>query len=485
MKEIFIERNQKLLRTAIRECGRLKECYVEEEDDTPKVGEIYKGTVKTIVASMKSAFIDIGYTKNCYMNLKDSAVTLKKGDEVLVEILKEEIDKKGPRVTNKISLPGTYVVLTNGNNYLSISPKISNKDFKASIKEKLVKPDDIGVVIRTKSEMVDVELLNNEIQWLYKNYLDIVKRFRYSSKLGKLHSDEGSLSRILRNYLGGENVKITFNSSEDYLYCKDYLESKGIKNYTLELYKEALTLFDYYGLETEVLALRNSKIILPSGGNIVIDNTEAMHVIDVNSAKNIKGSQVRDAILNTNMEAAKAIAEQVRLRNIGGIILVDFIDMKEAEDREKVLKLLKEGFKEDKNNPTVYPFTELNLVQISRKRYGKSIYDYILEPCDTCKGKGNKIRLSYLSNIIRSKISRIKAEQNVRDILIELDSIYEKEIKENILSFVTSIEGLDRNVYINFIPHLESFKVEPLLFSNQIRNLEKLRVFQWDEVSII
>ncbi|MPM32792.1 Ribonuclease E [bioreactor metagenome] len=243
-------------------------------------------------------------------------------------------------------------------------------------------------------------------------------------------------------------------------------------------------MFDYYGLETEVLALRNSKIILPSGGNIVIDNTEAMHVIDVNSAKNIKGSQ-RVAILNTNMEAAKAIAEQVRLRNIGGIILVDFIDMKEAEDREKVLKLLKEGFKEDKNNPTVYPFTELNLVQISRKRYGKSIYDYILEPCDTCKGKGNKIRLSYLSNIIRSKISRIKAEQNVRDILIELDSIYEKEIKENILSFVTSIEGLDRNVYINFIPHLESFKVEPLLFSNQIRNLEKLRVFQWDEVSII
>lgn len=485
MKEIFIERNQKLLRIAIRECGVLKECYVEEEDNTPKVGEIYKGTVKTIVASMKSAFIDIGYSKNCYMNLKDSSNTLKKGDEVLIEILKEEIDKKGPKVTNKISLPGTYVVLTNGNNQVSISAKINNKEFRTLIKEKLVKPEDIGLIIRTKAENVEIELLNNEIQWIYKNYLDIVKRFKYSAKLGKLYTDEGALSRILRNYLGQENIKIIFNNNEDYLYCKEYIESKGISNCTLEVYKDFLTLFDYYGLETEMLALRNSKIMLPNGGNIVIEKTEAMHVIDVNSAKNTKTVHFKDALITTNLEAAKAIAEQLRLRNIGGIILVDFIDMKEAKDREKVLRVLKEGFREDKNNPTVYPFTELNLVQISRKRYGKSIYDYILEPCNTCRGRGNKIRLSYLSNIIRSKISRIKAEQNVKDIFIELDSMYEKEIKTNVISFITSIEAIDRNVYVSFLPHLEGFKVEPLIFSNQIKNLENLRIFQCGDVSKI
>ncbi len=410
---------------------------------------------------MKSAFIDIGYSKNCYMNLKDSSNTLKKGDEVLIEILKEEIDKKGPKVTNKISLPGTYVVLTNGNNQVSISPKINNKEFKTLIKEKLVKPEDIGVVIRTKAENVDIELLNSEIQWIYKNYLDITKRFKYSAKLGKLYTDE------------------------DYLYCREYIESKGISNCTLEVYKEFLTLFDYYGLETEILALRNSKIMLPNGGNIVIEKTEAMHVIDVNSAKNTKTAHFKDALVTTNLEAAKAIAEQLRLRNIGGIILVDFIDMKEAKDREKVLRVLKEGFREDKNNPTVYPFTELNLVQISRKRYGKSIYDYILEPCNTCRGRGNKIRLSYLSNIIRSKISRIKAEQNVKDIFIELDVMYETEIKTNIISFITSIEAIDRNVYVSFLPHLEGFKVEPLIFLNQIKNLEKLRIFQCDDVSKI
>lgn len=487
MKEIFIEREDRLLRIAIKENGKLKECYIEEEDNTPKVGEIYKGIVKNIVPAIKCAFVDIGYDKNGYLNLTNSnkGAALKKGDEVLVEILKEEIDKKGPKVSEKISLPGTYVVLTNLHSNIEFSPKIKDEGFKDYIKENIIKPENLGIVIRTKAEKADVTLLNKEIHSLNNNYLEIVRKFKYSSKLGVIYSDEGILSRILRNSIFEGNIKVILNCEADHKYCENTLESAGLANCSLELYKEELSLFHYYNIENEILSLRNSKINLPSGGNIVIEKTEAMYVIDVNSAKNIKATTFKDTVLSTNLEAAKEIVHQIRLRNIGGIVLVDFIDMKNESHKNKIINALKQGFKDDKSNPMIYPFTQLNLVQISRKRYGKSIYDFILEPCETCKGKGQKVRLSYLTNIIRNKINRIKEEQGVKEIFIEIDSSYEKEIRNNIINFITSIETLDRNVYMNFTPHFEGVRVEPLLFANQIRNLEGMKIFDYTKISTI
>jgi ribonuclease G len=485
LKEVYIERRDKLLRIAIREKGKLKECYIEEEDNTPKVGEIYRGVVKNIVPAIKCAFVDIGYHKNCYMNLqvKENKSSLKKGDEVLVEVLKEEIDKKGPKISDKISLPGTYVVLTNSHTDIEISSKIKDEEAKSYLKKNLVKPEDIGIVVRTKAENIDISLVNKEICNLNHTYLEILRKFKYSNKLGVIYSDEGILSRILRNSIDGDDTKLFFNSEEDYKYCKTYIENNKMNNCSLELHKGELTLFHFYNIESEILSLRNSKVNLLSGGNIVIEKTEAMYVIDVNSSKNTKSTNFKDTVLNTNIEAAKEIAHQIRLRNLGGIILVDFIDMRDGIHKNKVLSSLKKGFKDDKSNPMIYPFTELNLIQISRKRYGKSIYDYILEPCDTCKGKGERVKLSYLANIIKSKVIRIKEEQGVQDIFIELDSNYEKEIKSNIINFIISIESLDRNIYISFTPHFEGIKVEPLLFANQIRNLEGLKVFDFKEFS--
>ncbi len=483
MKEIFIERNQKLLRIAIRKNEKLQDCYVEEENNNPKIGEIYKGVIQNIVPAIKCAFIDIGYNKNCYMQLesKNNKCIYKKGDEVLVEIIKEDVDKKGPKITTKISIPGTYVVLTTKHNLVEISSKINDNDFKTTIKELIDKPKDIGIVIRTKAVNTSIESLNVEIKELYSIYSNIVKRFNYSNKIGLLYSDEGILSRTLRNAIDGSSTKFIVNNEEDYLYCKETLEKLPFSDYNIEMYNGALSLFDYYNIEKEVLAFRNSKISLPSGGNIVVEQTEAMYVIDVNSAKNVKSYNFRETALNTNLEAAKVIAEQIRLRNMGGIILVDFIDMKEEKDKEIVLKVLKDGFKDDKNNPQVYPFTELNLVQISRKRYGKSIYDYVLEPCHTCRGKGNKIKLSYLANIIKSKVARIKQEQGVKDIFIEMDDIYEVEIKSNIIEFISLIDCFDKNVYIGFLPHLDRVKVEPIIFANQKRNFETLRIYSADK----
>ena len=479
MKEIFIERDKKLLRIAVKDNDKLKECYVEEEDNKPRVGEIYKGIVRNIVPAIKCVFIDIGYDKNCYMNLetKTDQYKLKKGDEILVEILKEDIDKKGPKVTNKISIPGTFVVLTASHNKVDISSKIKNNNFINELTKLIIKSEDIGVVIRTKAENGSIEEINSEIRELQEAYVEIITRFKYTNKLGLLYSDEGILSRTFRNLVDEDHMRVFLNNEEDYLYCKKNLEKRKDKIYSIELYNGTLSLFDYYNIEKEILALRNNKINLPSGGNIVIENTEAMHVIDVNSAKSTKLHNIKETALNTNLEAARVIVEQIRLRNIGGIVLVDFIDMRDEKDKILVSRALKEGFKDDKNNPKVYPFTELNLVQIARKRYGKSIYDYILEQCGTCKGKGNKIKLSYLSNIIKSKINRIKEEQGVRDIYIELDAIYEKEIKNDVLGFITAIGSLEKNIYVNFLAHLEGFRVEPLIFANQVRNLEVFKIY--------
>ncbi len=486
MKNIFIERQEKLIRVAIKQENILKECLVEEENNNPKVGEIYKGIVRNIVPSIKCAFIDIGYNKNCYMSLeKNSLRTVKKGEEVLVEIVKEEVDKKGPKVSSNISIPGTYVVLTNEHKNIEVSRKIKNVELRDKLHSSIKTYKDLGVVVRTKAEEVSIDMINSEINELEKLYEEIYSKFLFSLKPGLVYSDRGIISRTLRNYCYESKVKIIVNHRDDFEYCDKLCSNKELSNVELELYKGNLELFDYYEIERELICLRHNKISLPSGGNIIIEKTEAMQVIDVNTAQNVKGSSMKETIFNTNMEAAREIIHQVRLRNLGGIIIIDFIDMMDNKCKEEILKTLKKGFWDDKNNPIIYPFTELDLVQINRKRYGKSICDYILESCSCCKGKENKLRLSYIGNIIKGKINKIKIEQQVNNIHLELSSSYEKEIKDNIIEFISSIGALNCNIYITFIENLEGFKVEPIIFHSQLESLVRSNIFKCEDVSLM
>ena len=202
-----------------------------------------------------------------------------------------------------------------------------------------------------------------------------------------------------------------------------------------------------------------------------------MNVVDVNTAKNIKTSSKENNILVTNKEAAKEIVKQIRLRNLGGIIVIDFVDMKSNEDKTEVLKVLQEEFKDDKNNTKIYPFTELNLVQITRKKYGKSICDYVFNSCSHCKGTGEKISLEYLLSILRGKIRKIKLEQGIKNIYIELNKNYEPEVKSDIITFIEKLDALDCNVFIRFQENLENFKVESLIFHSQMEAIRELQVF--------
>ena len=230
-----------------------------------------------------------------------------------------------------------------------------------------------------------------------------------------------------------------------------------------------------------MLKLRHHKVNLPCGGYIVIEKTEAMYVIDVNSGKNIKERSFNKTILETNLEAAKEVGKQIRLRNLSGIIVIDFIDMRDKNQRSLVMSVLQESLRNDKGNVKIFPFTELDLVQIARRRNGKSIYEYMEEECSLCKGRGIVLKLSYIEGLIKNEIIRMKEENSIESFYIEVDSVYKERVKEDVFSFLKEIDALGNDIYLNYVDGIDGYKIEPLLFQNQKDNLKDYKVNNIEE----
>ncbi|NEZ45673.1 Rne/Rng family ribonuclease [Clostridium niameyense] len=473
MKEIFIERQQKVIRIVIRSKDKLEEIYMEQEMEGPKPGEIYVGVVKNIIPSIKSAFIDIGFNKNAYMYLdkKFNNKHIKKGDYVLVQVVKEELNKKGAKVTNAISIPGRYVVIETLNKDISFSKKIKDIEFKEYILKNIVKPKDIGIMLRTNSINVDMDIINSEITEIVNIYKDIIKKSKCKMKAGILLDNGGIIGKILRDRLDDKTDKIYTNSGKDYNYIKEFLNKYSKIKTQLTLYDGERTLLDYYGIEKHILSLRKNRVYLKCGGYIVIDKTEAMYVIDVNSGKNIKSGSMNKTAFITNMEAAEKISEQVLLRNLSGIIVIDFIDMEHEENKIKVLNKLQDGFKNDKNKTVIYPFTELSLVQIARRRQGRTIYEYIEEPCNFCRGNGSMLKFSYIKLLIKNEIITLENKRQKDNIYIEIDDRYKKYIEENKKQFIQDINCNDKKLYLKYVENKDYYKVQPLVFNSQIEEL--------------
>jgi ribonuclease G len=364
----------------------------------------------------------------------------------------------------------------NLNKDISFSKKIEDKALKEQICSNIEKPKDIGVMIRTNAASVSVETINEEINKLYSIYKEICSKEKFSVKPGILFNAGGIFGRVLRDRISGFNCKIYSDSKEDYDYIKDFSSDITDAKINIKLHEEIRSIFNYYNIEREILSLRNDKVSLNCGGYIVIDKTEAMYVVDVNSGKNVKNTSIEKTAFVTNYQAAEEIVRQVRLRNLSGIIVIDFIDMDNEENRQKIMDTLNQGFADDKNKTVIYPFTELNLVQIARRRFGKSIYEYIEEDCGTCLGKGKRIKFSYICMLIKNEILRINEQRKINDIHIEIDESYKNDIKGDILSFVKNIDALDKKVYVTYKKE-EHFKVEALIFMNQIENLQISKIY--------
>lgn len=477
MKHYFIERIKDMIRIAVTKNDKLQELYMEEEKNEPKPGEIYCGRVDKVLKSSNCAFIDIGYKKNAFLTLGKGMDSLKNGENVIVEILKEEIGDKGAKVTTYFNVPGTYAVLAYGGRGVRVSKNIRNEEEIERIKESIKPFDDAGIIIRSNSENVDISIIKQEVDELYDKYKGIIRDGNYSLKLKKIYSDGGILGRIINGLNLEEQAKIVVNNDEDYKFLKEHIEKVKGHNIQLEIYSGDRELFHNYGLEMEILNLKKRRVDLKCGGYIIIDKTEAMHIIDVNSGSNTGGGREQQEIaFKTNIEAAEECVRQIKLRNLSGIIIIDFIDIRNDKKRKNVFNKVKGELHKDKNKVMIYPFTELNLLQIARRRRGKCIDDYLYESKERNCLFINRLKYTYLLNLIRNDILEIKSKNNCQHIKVEIDEIYREDIEKNKDEFLRKIERENINIYLQYTNQEEIYRVNPLYFKSQWENLIKIKI---------
>ena len=426
MKKIFIERDAFLLRTAVYEDNILSDIYFEKEDDKPKEGCIYIGEVKNILPSLKGAFLDIGYEKNVFLYL-DGNIKIKKGNRLAVQIIKEEDGEKSAKSSLNLLLPGRYIMLQMLKEEIEFSKKLT-EEFKEKIRHEIELYNNTGVIIRSNSIETSIDEIKNEYDYLYQIYSQIKRKENYSSSLGLIYDFNGILGKILRD-ISGSIESITVNDTKDRCFIEEYI--KGKINTIVKLEGNV---FLNHGIEEDIKDLRKRCIILPSKGNIIIDKTEAMYVIDVNSSKNTSESSMDKTAFKTNIEAAAEIPRQIRLRGLSGIIIIDFIDLKDKNKKKELLDILQLGFKEDRLKPSVYPFTELNLVQITRKKVTPLSY-YLEENRGSCQDK-KRLSSQYISILIKGKVNMEKIEGPV----IEVNKIYKNE-ENDLLYYLTELIG--------------------------------------------
>lgn len=385
MTELFIDTNNENKIIALTENGKLVEYYEEDEEDRRKEGNIYIGIVKDIVRGMQSAFVDIGTEKNAFIHLKDVinkvdetkeeqnddvdiSDILEQGQKILVQVKKDSNNKKGARVSTHINLPGRYIAYMPNTNIITVSQKIINKSEQERliniIKENITEGN--GAIIRTSAEGKTEELIKDvkkmEDKW---NKIIGTNINPKSNKPQLLYKSEDIVEKILLDMTAEKIKKIVLNSSKEKKkieeFIKQDLEYKNIK------IEQKVKVLDTYDLEKQIEKLENRKIWLKCGGFITIDKTEALTAIDVNTGKYIGKQNVEQTIYRVNQEATIEIAKQLRLRDIGGIVIIDYIDMKKQEHRESIEELLKEELKKDRTKTQVEGFTKLDLMELTRK----------------------------------------------------------------------------------------------------------------------
>lgn len=391
MLELFIKRNETQADIALVEDGNLIEYYEEKEDDIRNEGNIYIGVVKDIIEGMQSAFVDIGTEKNSFIHLEDIlpkydekkseniAKTnnkenikniIKKGQKILVQVKKDSNDKKGARISTHINLPSKYIVLMPDTDIITISQKIENKEEQERlinlVRNNLSKNN--GAIIRTSAQGKSEELIQ-DIKYIENKWSEIQKEAsKENNKLPRIiYKGEDIVEKMFIDLTEKQIEKVYVNDSQDYnelIKLKDKINNYA--NIKIQV-KGENTIFDIYDLNKQIKKLQNRKLWLKCGGFITIDKTEALTAIDVNTGKYTGNENLRDTIFRVNKEATIEIAKQLRLRDIGGIIIIDYIDMKNKEDREKIEELLKEELKKDRSKTQVEGFTKLELMELTRK----------------------------------------------------------------------------------------------------------------------
>ncbi len=427
--ELVINTSLHETRIALIENGTIAELYIERSKVKGIVGNIYKGKVVRVLPGMQAAFVDIGHEKAAFLYVADVfdamdeyeslmegngakkdegqedaesegpvlhpmhpiEELLQEGQELLVQISKEPIGTKGARITAHISLPGRHLVYIPTVDHVGISRRIEDEEERERLKgivEK-IKPVGSGFIVRTVSEGKSEEDLMADMKYLLKLWDEVAKKKDKVHAPALIHSDLDVTQKVVRDILTESVDRIVVDSKPEYDRIVHFITTFMPKiKYSIELYDEEEPIFDHFGLEVEISRGLGRKVWLKSGGYIIIEQTEALTAIDVNTGRFVGKHNLEDTILKTNLEAVKEIAYQLRLRNIGGIIIIDFIDMEKEVNREKVFNALEEALKSDKSKTNILKISELGLVEMTRKRVRESMGRMMCEPCPYCEGRG-------------------------------------------------------------------------------------------------
>jgi len=435
-KELVINTTSHETRVALLENGHIAELYIERIRERGIVGNIYKGRVLRVLPGMQAAFVDIGLEKAAFLYVADvldevqgveryidegSALAeegkeeppvlppiqdlLQEGQEVLVQVSKEPIGTKGARITAHISLPGRHLVYMPTVDHVGISRRIENEEEKERLRKLVeeMRPEGAGFIVRTVSEGKSEEDLRSDMDFLSGLWEDIGGLHRRNPAPCLIYSDLDVISKVLRDILTEDVRRIVVDSKREYGKIVQFIETfMPNLEYSIELYQGQEPVFEAFGLEVEIARALGTRVWLKSGGYIIIEQTEALTAIDVNTGRFVGKRNLEDTILKTNLEAVREVAFQLRLRNIGGLIIVDFIDMEKEAHREKVHLALEEALRHDRAKTNILKISELGLVEMTRKRVRENLARTLCEPCPYCEGKGYvKSRVTMVYEIFR------------------------------------------------------------------------------------
>lgn len=439
-REIIANIDAAETRVAVMADGVLVNLFVERSE--PVAGNIYKARVNNVLPGMEAAFVDIGLDRNAFLHVADIraqplegeeiedwtsrgaiAERLRTGQEILVQVTKEPMGTKGARVTTYVALPAHYLVLMPTVNYVGVSRRISSESERKRLRQiaDRIRPDGMGVIVRTAAEGVDEKTLADDVAFLKQMWHRVLERARSSKAPSLVYQDLKLIRRIVRDLFTDDVTRFIVDSAEEFGRIADLLTSFAphLRD-RLVLHRDEEPVFEKHGIEREIDRALRRRVWLKSGGYLVIDRTEALTVIDVNTGKYVGKTDLASTILRTNLEAVGEIVRQITLRDIGGIILVDFIDMEQDEHRRRVLDALDEAVQRDRAKLHVIDLTSLGLVEITRKRVHQDLEEIMRIPCPYCEGRGRVLSPETMAMRVRREVRKLVRETKAGAVLVEV-----------------------------------------------------------------
>ncbi|MGL4632463.1 MAG: Rne/Rng family ribonuclease [Leadbetterella sp.] len=475
--ELFISSTPKGNRIALTQDKGLIEYHLDEAEQQFVVGDIYFGTVRKVISGLNAAFIDIGHEKDAFLHYHDLSPNifslnkftkdviakrpfstrlkgfqmqpqidklgkitevLEKNDPILVQVVKEPISSKGPRLSCDISIAGRYVVLVPFGNAINISKKISSKQERQRLHKLIaaIKPENFGVIVRTVAENMEVSELQNDLVSCLEKWDQGIAKLKDAKPRDCIISEMDRAASILRDMLNDDFDAIVVDTKEDFDSIKALIHKIAPqKERILKLHNNKTKLFEHFGIEKQLKSLFGRSVSLPSGGYLIIEHTEALHVIDVNSGNKATTETDQEATaLSVNKEAAKEIARQLRLRDMGGIVVIDFIDMRKIENKKIVHDVLRNEMKGDRSKYTILPISKFGLSQITRQRVRPEMNIITKETCPSCNGSGHISASIAITDHIENNLEYLITKQNESNISIILHPFIYAYYREGIIS---------------------------------------------------